>query len=137
LLSDDPQAWGRLLEGRDRRHAPLNDWLCDYLWGQFGDEFSSRSDFELQFDWVEVVLAMANHKLCPPVFNAEFHPPGCYGYRTSNRERVIQRIKGSLESAAERSPYVGSRLFGTTALEVQQAIAAFDAWATGLRGHWR
>lgn len=136
LLTDDAKAWGRLLEGRERRHAPLNDWLCDYLWGQFGDEFSSRSDFELQFDWVEVVLAMANHKLCPPVFNAEFHPPGCYGYRTSNRERVIQRIKGSLESAAERSPYVGSRLFGTTALEVQQAIAAFDAWAAGLRSHW-
>lgn len=136
LLSDDPQRWGRLLEGKDRRHAPLNEWLCDCFWNQFGEEFVSKSDFELQFDWVEVVLAMANHKLCPPVFNAEFHPPGCYGYRTANRERVIQRITRNLESSAAKSPYVVARLFGATVDEVQQAVAAFDSWSAKLRGHW-
>jgi hypothetical protein len=137
LLSEDPQAWGRLLEGKDRRYAPLNEWLADLLWGRFGGEFDSRADFDLRFDWVEVVLAMANHKLCPPVFNAEWHPPGCYGYRTANRERVIQKIKGSVESNGGQSPYVVSGLFGGTALEVQQTIEAFEAWATKLRGHWR
>lgn len=136
LLSDDPQAWGRLLEGKDRRHAPLNDWLADLLWERFGAEFDSRTDFDLRFDWVEVVLALANHKLCPPVFNAEFHPPGCYGYRTANRDRVVQRIKTSVESLAGQSSYVASRLFGDTALEVQQAIAAFEAWAAKLNGRW-
>lgn len=136
LLSDDPQAWGRLLEGPDRRHAPLNEWLGDHLWGQFGEEFDSRADFDLRFDWVEIVLAMTNHKLCPSGFNAEFHPPGCYGYRHANRERVLQRVKTSLEVDAERSPYVVSRLFGATGLEVQQALATFETWATTLRGHW-
>lgn len=136
LLSDDPQGWGRLLEGKDRRHAPLNEWLADFLWARFGEEFDSRADFDLRFDWVEVVLALANHKLCPPVFNAEFHPPGCYGYRTANRERVVHKIKGSLESNGEKSPYVISRLFGDSVVEVQQAIGAFDAWTTRLRGSW-
>ncbi len=137
LLSDDPQGWGRLLEGKDRRHAPLNDWLADLFWDRFGAEFDSKTDFELRFDWVEVVLALANHKLCPPVFNADFHPPGCYGYRTANRERVVQRMKGNVESFGAQSPYVVSRLFGDTASEVQQAIATFEAWAAKLRGHWR
>jgi hypothetical protein len=136
LLNQEPQAWGRLLEGRDRRHAPLNEWLADHLWNEFGDEFDSRSDFDVRFDWVEVVLAIANHKLCPPVFNADFHPPGCYGYRTANRERVVQGMTASLESDGERSAYVRSRLFGGTALEVRQAIGEFEAWATKLRGHW-
>lgn len=136
LLSDSPQPWGRLLEGHDRRHAPLNDWLAEYFWGQFGDEFDSRLDFDFRFDWVEVVLAIANHKLCPPVFNAEFHPPGRYGYRGQSRERVLQALKASLAAEAERSTYVASCLFGRTVLEVEQAVAAFESWAARLNGRW-
>lgn len=133
LLSESPQGWGKLLEGKSERRAPLNDWLCDYLWGQFGEEFAARSDFELEFDWVETILAMANHKLCPPVFNAEFHPIGCFVYRTSNRARIVLRFKKSLETALTSSPYVTSRLFGDSVEDVQQSIAAFEAWAAHLR----
>lgn len=136
VLRDNPQPWARLLEGMDRRHTPLNDWLAEYFWGQFGEEFDSRFDFDFRFDWVEVILAIANHKLCPPVFNAEFHPPGRYGYRIQSRERVQQVLNASLEAEAESSPYVTSRLFGGTAVEVKQAVAAFEAWATRLGGHW-
>jgi hypothetical protein len=137
LLSDDPERWGRLLEGKDQRYAPLNEWLADLLWNRFGDEFDSRADFDLRFDWVEIVLAMANHKLCPPAFNPEFHPPGCYGYRATNRGRVLQRIQGNLELHGAQSPYVISGLFGGTVPEVQQAIGTFDTWGKKLRGHWR
>lgn len=136
LLTDDPQRWGRLLEGKDKRHAPLNDWLLDLLWAQFGDEFSSRADFDLKFDWVEVVLAMANHKLCPPVFNKEFHPPGGYGYRHRNRERVLQSIRANLVSSGESSVYVASKLFGATSQEVNESIGRFEAWANSLQGRW-
>ena len=135
LLSEDPQRWGGLLEGKGQRRAPLNDWLLDVLWDRFGANFDSRADFDLRFDWVEIILAMANHKLCPPSFIKEFHPPGCFGYRTSNRDKVVHRIMNSLETHAVQSPYVTSRLFGETILEVQQAIAAFEAWASMLRGH--
>lgn len=136
LLSDNPQSWGQLLEGQERRHAPLNDWLAEHFWREFGDEFDSRVDYDLRFDWVEVVLAIANHKLCPPVFNAEFHPPGRFGYRRQSRERVLQGWKSSLAAEQERSPYVSARLFGSTAAEVEQAIAAFEAWAAQLNGRW-
>lgn len=132
LLSGDPQRWGQLLEGYGNRRAPLNDWLAEYFWGQFGDEFESRPDFELRFDWVEVLLALANHKLCPPVFNAEFHPPGRFGYRGQGRDRVLRDLKSSLETEAANSPYVTSRLIGSNVLEVQQAIAAFEAWVPKL-----
>lgn len=136
LLSDNPQPWGRLLEGHDSRHAPLNDWLAEHFWREFGDEFDSRVDYDQRFDWVEVVLAIANHKLCPPVFNAEFHPPGRYVYRRQSRERVLQGWKSSVAAELERSPYVSSGLFGSSAAEVEQAVAAFESWATQLKRHW-
>jgi hypothetical protein len=136
LLSDNPQSWAQLLEGQVRRHAPLNDWLAEYFWGEFGDEFDSRVDYDQRFDWVEVVLAIANHKLCPPVFNSEFHPPGRFGYRGQSRERVLQGWKSSLATEQEQSPYVKAGVFGGNAAEVEQAIAAFEAWAAQLNGRW-
>ncbi len=136
LLRDDPQTWGRLLEGQDRRHAPLNDWLVEYFWGGFCEEFDSRLDYDFQFDSVEVVLAIANHKLCPPVFNADFHPPGRFGYRPSSRTRVLQAWRSSIEAECERSPYVASGLFGSTAHEVELAVAAFESWVAQLNSRW-
>jgi hypothetical protein len=114
----------------------LNDWLAEHFWREFGDEFDSRVDYDLRFDWVEVVLAIANHKLCPPVFKAGFHPPGRFGYRRQSRERVLQGWKSSLAAEQDQSPYVTAGLFGSNAAEVEQAIAAFEAWAAQLNGRW-
>lgn len=136
LLSPDPASWGRLLAGHDRRHAPLNDWLATYFWGQFSAEFDSSRDFECRFDWVEIILAMANHKLCRPIVNPEFHPPGCFGYRTQNRERVLQTLRKNLETEGDHSPYVTCRLFGSTVADVEAAVDAFEAWAAKLSHHW-
>lgn len=136
LLNDNPQPWGRLLEGHDHRRAPLNDWLAEHFWREFGDEFDSRVDYDQRFDWVEVVLAIANHKLCPPVFNAEFHPPGRFGYRPQSRERVLQGWKASLGTELERSPYARSGLFGSSTADVEQAVAAFESWAAQLNSRW-
>lgn len=136
LLSDNPKPWGQFLEGHDRNHAPLNEWLAEHFWREYGDDFDSRVDYDQRFDWVEVVLAIANHNLCPPVFNGEFHPPGRYVYRRQSRDRVLQGWKSSVSAELERSPYVSSGLFGSSAAEVEQAVAAFDSWATQLKRHW-
>lgn len=136
LLMDDPQRWGRMLEGKDERRAPVNDWLADVLWVQVGPQFASQDEFLLHFDWVEVLLALANHKLCPPVFSAEYHPPGAYGYRGQNRERVLTQLKKSISEQGSGSPYVTARLFGDAPEECNQAIAKFEAFATKLRGNW-
>lgn len=136
LLSDDPQRWGQLLEGHGRNYAPLNEWLAEHFWREFGDEFDSRVDYDLRFDWVEIVLSIANHRLCPPVFNAEFHPPGRFGYRRQSLDRVLQGWRASLAAETEQSPYVKAGLFGSNASEVEQAIAAFEAWAAKLKGRW-
>jgi len=134
LLRDNPQSWGQLLEGQDRRPVPLSDWLAEHFWSGFGDEFDSRHDYDLRFDWVEIVLAIAHHRLCP--LNTEYHPPGRYGYRSQGRERVLQGWRSSLAAEHERSPYVSSGLFGNSATEVEQAIAAFEAWAAQLSNRW-
>jgi hypothetical protein len=65
-----PQEWGRLLEGMDRRYAPVNDWMQKTLWDQLGQEFVSEAEFEAHFDWVEIIIALACH---------ESRGPGSYG----------------------------------------------------------
>lgn len=136
LLSDNPQPWGRLLNGYDHRKAPLNDWLAEHFWREFGGEFDSREHFDFSFDWVEVVLAIANHKLCPPAFNLDFHPPGRYCYRDQGCKRVLQAWRSSLTAESERSPYVTSRLFGDSVSEVGEAVSAFESWAEHLNRQW-
>jgi hypothetical protein len=138
MLGDNPKEWGHKLEGKDRAHAPLNDWLADVLWLQLSDQFVSRQDFELHFDWVEVLLALSNHKLCAPEYNDEFHPPGAYGYRRSNHRIVLERLKKSLDELGAGSPYVVSKLFGDTPDECRQAITQLEGFASklGRSGWW-
>lgn len=132
LLSGNPVIWGQLLEGRQNRRAPLNEWIADLHWREFGSQFASETEFELQFDWIEIVLAVAYHKLCPPIFNLQFHPPGPYGYRNKNREQIFQEIKSSLEAQGDKSPYVRSRLFGKSTEEVTQGLTALEAYVNRL-----
>jgi hypothetical protein len=135
-LLSEPKVWGRLLEGKQDRHAPLNDWICDVLWQQLNESFASRADFEFKFDWVEVILAMANHKLCPPVVAPEFHPPGSFGYRRKNCDKVVQQVLQSLDANGDASPYVTSQLIGPTAAECRQSVDSFVAWAEKLASRW-
>ncbi len=136
LLSEEPRRWGQFLEGKGNRLAPVNEWICEVLWSQLGEEFTSKADFELKFDWVEVMLAMANHKLCPAVFNPEYHPPGSFSYRGANLDRVVKLILQSLDTSCAESQYVTSQLIGTTAEQGKQAVAEFQAWSQKLRGQW-
>lgn len=129
--------WGQQLEGMQRRHAPLNDWLCEFFWRQLGDCFDSRSDFDRRFDWVEVILAMASHKLSPPTFNPSFHPPGRYGYRHESRKKILNETRASIQTLGAKSPYVSANCFGKDAADVGQAIEEFESWVTGLgRSGW-
>lgn len=132
LLNEYPRKWGQLLEGKQNNYTPLNEWIADLHWLEFGSQFASKTEFELQFDWIEIIMAVAYHKLCPPIFNLQFHPLGPYKYRNKNREQIFQEIKSSLETQGDKSPYVRTGLFGKSAEEVAQGLTALDAYVSRL-----
>lgn len=127
----------KLLEGMDRRRAPLNDWLHDLLKGSIRNHFPSSSAFTMAFDKLEILLALGN------IFQAKrseawnWAPPGCYGYRSDNTRRVLEEIRTSLQTEAEASPYVASRIFGSSLTECLASLDLFEKFLTGLAREWR
>lgn len=129
------QSSGQLLEGMDRRHAPVNNWMEERLYELIGDEFASRSEFEEHFDWTEIVLAIACHKSPGASEFGDWFPAGAFGYRRAGLTSGTTRIMTSLDELGDRSPYVLSGLLGATAQECREAIVALIAFLPNL--HWR
>lgn len=130
---EDPEGWGRLLEGMDRRRAPVNNWLEETLFNSIGAEFASRSEFEEHFDWVEIVLALACRQSRASSQLGDWFPPGAFGYRRTGRELATARINNSLGELGGRSPYVLSGLFGATAEECRVAVLMLNESIPQLR----
>lgn len=132
----DPQGWGRLLNGMDRRYAPVNDWMQNALSDALGDQFVSKEDFERHFDWVEMVLALACHRRRGASEYGDWFPPGSFGHRTRGREAVAMRIRASLDSDGNDSPYVASGLFGRTVDECKTELEGLEAFSRKLGWGW-
>jgi len=123
----------RLLEGMDRRHAPLNDWLHTLLQPRFRSFMPSESRFTYTFDKLEVLMALSYAYYAKRDKDWYWCPPGCYGYREDNLERILKELRSSIESLGEKSPYVRSGIFGKSAEECSSGIDAFTTWVQKLR----
>jgi hypothetical protein len=130
---EHPEEWGKLLQGMEKRRAPVNNWLERTLFDNVGIEFASKEEFEEHFDWVEVMLALACHQRRAANQMGDWFPPGAYGYRSAGRESALTRINTSLDEFGERSPYVLSGLFGTTATECRVAVTMLNQFIPELR----
>ena len=120
----------KLLPGRERQHTPLNNHVAELLWKELGASFPSRSAFELAFDKLEILFALAY--AVPGLEKGERYwtLPGAYGWRETNRMRVVAGLRRELESAADASPMVASGLVGATSsmgLENLQQLEQFIA----------
>lgn len=123
----------KLLEGMDRHHAPLNDWLQTLLAPRFRSLIPSEAEFTHAFDRLEILMALsyAHHAKRPKEWY--WVPPGSYGYRLANRERVVSEIRASLKNQGDASPYVISGIFGRSAEKCIEEIDAFASWVRQLR----
>lgn len=133
---DDAPRSGHLLEGMDRRYAPINDWLHATLQSQIGSAFSSGAEFTRHFDTVEILLALSHGKNAEPGGNASWHPPGAYGYKRGEREEILSQISSSIASDGKESLYVQSRIFGDSPEECAERIEKFKAFAKEIGGRW-
>lgn len=49
----------QILEGKERRHVPLNDWIYDMLWRHVLRFISNKNKYTLTFDKFEILIALA------------------------------------------------------------------------------
>lgn len=123
----------RLLEGMDRRYAPLNDWLHALLQPRFRSLIPSEARFTYAFDRLEVLMALSYAHHAKRDKGWYWAPLGGYGYRYDNRDRILKEIQSSIESLGDKSPYVRSDIFGHSAEKCIEGINAFTAWVSKLR----
>lgn len=124
---------GRLLEGMDKHHAPMSDWIHHHCRTAFRRLIPSDSHFTYVFDKLEILLALSYgiHSDREPDWH--WVPPGAYGYRNQNRNRVMAEIEASLEKHGNHSPYVQAGLFGDTVQICQEQISKFKNFVPKLR----
>lgn len=126
----------RFLEGMDRRHAPLNDWLHDLLRKPVERLIPSNHRYTLVFDKLEILMALGFGHYAKRTKDWYWTPPGAYGYRSDNRTQVLQEIEQSISSMGDQSPFVISRIFGESAESCTQAITAFREFISKISGSW-
>lgn len=115
----------QFLEGRERRHAPLNDWMHDALRQHTKRLISSDEYYTFTFDKFEMLIALGYAYHEKRTRGWGWMPPGAFGYRYENRERVLREIEESLTKFKNESPFVKSGIFGETAEACLQGLEAF------------
>ena len=128
-------SWGRMLKGMERRRLPVNDWLHDTLQSEIGAYCPSAEDFTLSFDRTEIVMALGFLKHTDRTRWTEgWHPTGAFGYRTENREKIINQFVCQI-SGSSKSDLVESRIFGESAAECLARIDVFKIHAEQVASH--
>lgn len=126
----------RMLNGMDRRFAPLNDWLQAFYRPQMKRLIPNDDRYTLCFDKLEMLMCLSYAyfvKKKPELF---WGPPGCFGYRRDNQSRILDEINKSIEHNGDNSPFVKSKLFGQTADECKVWLSAFAEFLQRINISW-
>ncbi|MCY4588440.1 MAG: hypothetical protein OXB98_20640, partial [Bryobacterales bacterium] len=123
----------QILEGMDNHYAPLNDWIHDALRPHAERIIPDNDRYTLVFDKLEILMALshAHHKADR---SSEWYwaPPGAFGYRSANRNSILREMEESFSAEGSESPFVRSGVFGETAEDCKQGLAALKSFALKL-----
>ena len=122
-LFDNGGKAAQILEGMERRYAPLNDWLHDVLREPARRVLQNDARYTYTFDKLEVLMALGYAYHAKRTKDWYWAPPGAFGYRGANRERILNEIEASLTQDGANSAYVTSGLFGKTPEECTKGLA--------------
>lgn len=137
LFQDGNASTKTLLEGKERRITPLNDWLCQHLAPCFKRTTPGEKAFERAFDKLEILMALSYAHHTYALESEAWMPHGAYGYRRENRDQILAEMEASLAGEGDRSPYVTSRIFGDTASACMARLATFRPFAQETGRGWR
>ena len=126
----------QVLEGMDRRHVPLNDWMHGTLRQYLSEAIHNDEQYDFIFDKLEVLLALsyAYHERSPEGFY--WAPLGAYLYRTQNRNHILEEFEGSITTIQRESPLVKCGIFGLTPDECMSSIEHFKRFAVQAAQHF-
>ena len=116
------------LEGMERHHVPLNDWLHNKLRQCAKGLIPGDDRYTLIFDKLEILIALSYAFQSAQSKEEEqwqWVPMGAFGYRHENRSRVLQEIEKSISELSENSPFVRSGIFGKTVEDCSQSLQVF------------
>ena len=127
----------RMLEGMDRRYAPLNDWIHDTVRSHAERIIPEKNRYTLIFDKLEILFALNYAHKAIRSSKTYWAPPGAFGYRYryANRIPILQEIEESLSTMKAESPYVTSGIFGDTVEQCQQGVEDLEQFIPSL--FWR
>ena len=126
----------QILEGMERRHAPLNDWLHTVLRQPTKRLIPDDNRYTFVFDKFEMLMALGYAHHTKRTNEWYWAPPGAFGYRSQNRDRFLQEIEESISKEKEQSPFVVSGIFGDSAETCTQNIASFRDFAAKIGREW-
>ena len=106
----------RALEGMERHYLPLNEWLLGALRPHAKRILPDNEEYTRIFDKLEILIALG----------ADQTPFGMFMFRYVNREAVLREIRESLSGMKDRSPFVGSGIFGDSAEDCEWNIVALE-----------
>ena len=128
----------RILEGMERRKAPLNDWIHDLLRDYLKRLIPNDEQYTNTFDTLEILMSLSAARHHEDGHQSEFNyfVEGAFGYRTDNTKRILGEFKKAVSSEGDGGPIVASRVVGNTADECAKIIGALEEWIPKLRWHW-
>jgi hypothetical protein len=126
----------RILQGMEQRHAPLNDWLHAALRQPAKRLIPNDSRYTYIFDKLEILIALSYAHLDEHSAEWYWAPPGAFGYRHQNRDRILREIEESISKLKNESPFVKSGIFGETAEGCTGGLAAFKNFIAKIASSW-
>jgi hypothetical protein len=115
----------RFLEGMDRHHAPLNDWLHAALRRSTKRLIPNEDRYTFVFDKLELLMALSYVYHAKRNKERYWAPMGSFGYRYQNRDRFLKEIEESIARLKGESTFVKCAIFGETAEACSQGLANF------------
>jgi hypothetical protein len=123
----------RILPGRDRNHTPLQNHVEELLLPMFREHVPSEEAFHVMFDKFEMLSALA---YAAPQDWAKgigyWAPPGSYGWRSSNRERIFKELREQV-AAGQASPL--TQIVGRDATHAAENLKQLENFVPEFR--WR
>ena len=110
-----------LLEGKERHHLPLNEWMHDTLKQHARKEILSEEQYTTHFVKLELLMSLSTMYQEKPDWMVPSY--GTFWCREDIRRHLLQEITRSISSFGDESLFVKADIFGSTAEACKQHIA--------------
>ena len=128
----------QMLEGMERRYAPLNDWIHDVLWQHIERIIPDKNKYTLTFDKFEMLIALSCGYHLQQISDSSWKAPfGAFGYRYEDENPIMREIEESLLIERDESLFVTSGIFGKSAEECGRGVENLREFIFYMQKIWR